>query len=463
MKSRALSLFLPLLAFVTPSLQAAPAISQYGITWTFDKEYPTGQFCTGDYWVVGPVTVTGITTDQHAPGFTSKPGEDGSMVNPGTDSKQGYDSRIGSYDAKINAALIGGQPISATNPLVLKPGSSLVSMVSWLYRSATDAEPGTPKFNGGTKAPRPVTKAGAVLTVLEAAPPKGSFRPPYAGADKTVKFSLEKLDYSKLKNLPPVAGMPDPAELAKRMERPWIDHVYEFLGAMIHPSQNMPQYGRDMADTMGEVALMVLIDPAQLPGGKPAREKLVIELVQFGIDCAGIADSGGGWPPNGGHQLGRKYPILFAGVMLNDPHMKDVGHWKTLFHEDAQTFYVTQEDVDATHSPSWKPDTRGKDGPAPYTAEDIGMPEWSTRHATPGGNREWTVPYRAINGTANLGFVLATRIMGLEEAWNHKVLFEYEDRWMKKTGGIDGTARSPVVAVNMWKQYGPKEVPTAKP
>ena len=28
------------------------SITQYGITWTFDKEYESGQFASGDYWVV---------------------------------------------------------------------------------------------------------------------------------------------------------------------------------------------------------------------------------------------------------------------------------------------------------------------------------------------------------------------------------------------------------------------------
>ncbi|NJL71890.1 MAG: hypothetical protein HC888_09930, partial [Candidatus Competibacteraceae bacterium] len=39
------------------------SISQYGITWTFDKEYPTGQFITGDPWVVGPVTVVSVSPE----------------------------------------------------------------------------------------------------------------------------------------------------------------------------------------------------------------------------------------------------------------------------------------------------------------------------------------------------------------------------------------------------------------
>jgi len=32
------------------------SITQYGITWTFDRAYPTGTYVTGDYRVVGPRT-----------------------------------------------------------------------------------------------------------------------------------------------------------------------------------------------------------------------------------------------------------------------------------------------------------------------------------------------------------------------------------------------------------------------
>jgi hypothetical protein len=44
---------------------AAPqsSVSQYGITFTFDKQYEVGTFLNGDYWVLGPVVITRITPD----------------------------------------------------------------------------------------------------------------------------------------------------------------------------------------------------------------------------------------------------------------------------------------------------------------------------------------------------------------------------------------------------------------
>ncbi|HEX2101120.1 MAG TPA: hypothetical protein VHF69_10675, partial [Candidatus Synoicihabitans sp.] len=68
-----------LLLATTLTTQAATSVSQFGITWTFDRDYPTGQFANGDYWVVGPVKITSIT-----PKSTTSNGATmhGTMINP---------------------------------------------------------------------------------------------------------------------------------------------------------------------------------------------------------------------------------------------------------------------------------------------------------------------------------------------------------------------------------------------
>ncbi len=42
---------------------AATSVSQFGITWTFDADYPVGQYVNGDYYVVAPsgVRITSIS------------------------------------------------------------------------------------------------------------------------------------------------------------------------------------------------------------------------------------------------------------------------------------------------------------------------------------------------------------------------------------------------------------------
>jgi hypothetical protein len=43
------------------TLHGATSVSQFGITWTFSADHQVGQYANGDFWVVGPVTITGIS------------------------------------------------------------------------------------------------------------------------------------------------------------------------------------------------------------------------------------------------------------------------------------------------------------------------------------------------------------------------------------------------------------------
>ena len=76
--------------------RTARSVGQYGITWTFDAPARVGKFVTGDWWVVGAVTVRSV---EPAP----SPGRSGSVVNPPAGKKQGYDGRISGYDAALRA------------------------------------------------------------------------------------------------------------------------------------------------------------------------------------------------------------------------------------------------------------------------------------------------------------------------------------------------------------------------
>ena len=104
-----------------PPPGTASSITKDGITWTFSQPVPTGQFVTGDYYVVGPVTVTAISP---AP-TTSSPYLNGSVLNlPTANSKSGFDSRLndGSDQSWWFDASLRSYP-----PITLKPGDALVS------------------------------------------------------------------------------------------------------------------------------------------------------------------------------------------------------------------------------------------------------------------------------------------------------------------------------------------------
>jgi len=189
----------------------------------------------------------------------------------------------------------------------------------------------------------------------------------------------------------------------------------------------MQEYGQFLSEDLGDATLMLQLDFSQLPGS-PSKETLLVRTVQIGIDLAGVADNGGFWPSNGGHHMGRKWPILLAGTVLGDAHMSDVGQWSTKFQEDDDTFYVSQAEVDMTHSGAWDPDNRAP--PKPYETGDIGIPEWGIRHTDrpEQDNFHWEATYRNMNMPGSMGFVLAAQLMGKKAEWNHDALFDFYDR-----------------------------------
>jgi hypothetical protein len=448
---------------------AYTSISQFGITWTISGTNQTGQYANGDYWVIGPVNIISISTTFHTNGFSPAAGNDGSMINPRGGPSHGYDSRQGGYSNLLNRALVGGAPISSNNQLVLPVNSSLISSVSWLYTvvaGVTNTESGCPKFDGATGQPRPTIRSMAVLTCVSNAPPAGSFRPSYCGTNKTSHFNKSQLDYSKLGNLTPVTNAPALTNVEANFSGPWVDHVTTWNGAALHPDIHMPNYGRDLSMEIGDAAVMLQMDFSQLPGS-PSKEKLLVEFTQLGIDLAGVADTGGNWICDGGHFMGRKFPILFAGTMLNDAHMQSVGSWTNKFQEDQDTFYVAQTNVNITHSAAWIPDTRA-DAEWPYETNNIGLPEWGIRHEThpERDNLHWTATYRLINNQSYAGWVLAANVMGLRTAWNHDALFDYIDRstaigYPPYTSGstYDSYVFGNSFVRAMWKTYRPNYPP----
>ena len=166
----------------------AKQISQYGITWTFDKEYEIGQFVNGDYWVVGPCSVVSVSPVP----VHGDSGRNGSMVNPKvkTHSGQGYDSRSKSYDKDSMVKF----------PLMLQPDQSLVSTIS-----IADAERRKTIDLVGGKPKAAILRTAAVLTCLSEPAGSTMFRPPYAGTEKPL-FDSNDLKRELLPALVPAEG-----------------------------------------------------------------------------------------------------------------------------------------------------------------------------------------------------------------------------------------------------------------
>ena len=414
------------------------SLSRFGVTWTMDAEPAHGLFANGDPWVVGPVNVIGITPASQKIGDRTI---NGSMLNPDPNDnlKQGFDNGLwgiyeppgaGYLDA-YNVAL----GISAEHPLTITTGS----LVSSISRDEFQV--------------RPQLELAAVLTVLSEAPPADGFRPPYCGTDKSVIFRKSQLDFSKLARLPIVSSTPSLAETEAHFEYLWLDHVPNWLEERLSHAR-MPGYGRDKAGWYGVGTLLANQDFSD-----EEKETLVVRLVQIGIDYYGTTRLRDDiWINNGGHASGRLWPILFAGILLGDTGMQSIRDDPALwFGEIDQTFYVSQAEVDMTHSTAWAPNETN--GPAiPYEVADIGLPEWGIEHRNrpEHDNKAWTAYYRTSDtGKAWSGQALSSHIMGCSGLWQHPVFFEYVDRYVATEtswgnqfyGGADG-----YTAV-MWNTY----------
>lgn len=384
------------------------SLTQFGITWTFDRDYEVGQFVNDDWWVRGPVSIIGISP---ASDSSDSRRINGAMLNPSPvdGSSQGYDSSAygqygsaKSYQDGLNVAL----DVGPNSPLNLANGSSLVSSAS---------------LNAAGL--RPQTCSSAILTVVEDAPAPGSFRPAYSALDKSIRFDESQLDYSKLSRLAALPETPQLARVERWFLRPWVDHVPSFLGRYLHPVENMPDYGREIADQIGTATLMLNLDYTDAE-----KRTLLVRIVQLGIDMHGVFERDGkrAWLPNGGHMSGRKWSILFAGLMLDDPAMSSVGlDPEALFAEDAQTFFVAETSPGVINF-----------GSGGYSATDVGLVDWGVLHAIRPGNddKNWYGnPYR-LCCTANVwwGQVLSAHIMGARDLWKHEPLFEYQDRFQRQ-------------------------------
>lgn len=405
-------------------------ISQHGITWTFDKPYPAGTFVNGDYWVVGPVTITSITPPSSVEADNRM--RNGSMINPVIGPEQGYDSAKqgpAGYDPKYREDL----NVALRLPLEVAPGSSLISTISH-----DDA------------GHRPQISDAAILTVLAAPAPEGSFRPPQTGTDKTLHWNISQVDWTKLKSLPRPSEALPLDKVAARMERPWIVQNPNWTGGFIHPDNNQPPYGRDISFALGEALLSANLDYT-----KEEKQDLVIRLLQYGIDVFGAAQGGAVWVGYGGHNQGRKMPLIFAGLLFNNKAMlayaDAASHF--IFQEDQQTFVVEAGDVDRTlHSA----DSRKREA---YLSEDVGIAEWGEQHSRQPQRdaRNWDAPYRRNVGSSLLSHVLVARLMDAEGLWNWPPFFDYMDRyWEIEKDVTTGTDRIRPFDRAMWEEYAPE-------
>ena len=412
-----------------PSVASLPkrqSVEKDGITWTLAKAAPVGRFITGDYYVVGAVTVTAISP---APAN----GRNGSVKNvPPVDDETGFDSRTDAnrYESRLSVRL----------PVQLAPGDSLVSSISVDRVGATKRW----LFDKSTGSP---VKSISILTSVAKPQPADAFRPSYAG--RSPIYYSRNLKRSLLRRLARVPDAPTLADYEQHFRRPWVDSL---LFNFDTPVDYMPDYSREIARAVGIAGLLLNLNftPRQ-------KEPLLVYLTQYGIDLSGLVRKGHpGWPAHGGHGSGRKFPILFAGTLLGN---KTMTRPKTAFGEDMQTIFGNGwTGAKALYAGHYGVKGEGEFGPY----EHLQPRNW------PGDLGE--TYRRCCTSAAWIGEALAARLIrGIRVAWNHPAFFAYADRWMTEddsqalatiraqTGddysGIRQRKAWDSFVTNMWRRY----------
>jgi len=405
-----------------PPAGTASSISKDGITWTFSQAVPVGQFVNGDYYVVGPVTITAIDP---AP-TTATPYENGSVKNlPTSHSKSGFDSRL---NDGTDESFWFDPTVRVYPPISLKAGDSLVSSISVAQIHSL------PEVMRSTDMSVSPVATVSVLTVLSATPSADAFRPSYCDRAQTI-YHANSLQRNLLPSLAPPnpPGTPPLSQFETWYRRPWIDTDPFLFDA---PGEYMPSYGQHIAFADSYASLLLMLN-------FPADQKVNLTnyFVQYGIDLYGCVQTGYGWPAFGGHRSGRKLPIIFAGILLNNDGMKNVSAtFPNQFGEDMQTVYVDKIPPAGSFQQAWQGATViygghygvTTDG-TPVSAGLYGPYEQLQPSSWPliNGDEQLGEAYRrCCTSVSWVGEALTVHLMQAENVWNYPPFFDYVDRWM---------------------------------
>jgi hypothetical protein len=323
----------------TPKLEDLPlreSVSQYGITWSFERPGRVGQFINGDWYVVGPATIKAIDPkplyggdipqrdldhmDKERP--EGQRVRNGWMLNPPAAMRVAYDSGVRNwYEPSLITKL----------PAAMKPGDSLASTISMPKGLVLHAQLRN-KIERGVEDSSPIRTA-AVLTCVGQPQPADAFRPAFCDRQQT-SYLARDLKRELLPTAARTKSLPKIERYIRFTQRPWVGTG--FFG-FEEPVENMPQYGLEYGRVVGISALLLSTDL------KPEhKEPLLVNLVQVGIDLGGMIRVGHpGWTGWGGHGSGRKLPIVFAGLLLGDEQLAHINKSfpKASFGEDEQTAY----------------------------------------------------------------------------------------------------------------------------
>ena len=397
-------------------------LTQFGITWFFDKpvindsedegvrdgsKYLYGTFANGDYWVkTNDVTgvVNTISVDPIWDGT-----KNGAMIDPVPGvSTQGYDVRLTDYHYPYN------ETIRVKFPIEISANKSLISVKGVYFYAYVDGD-------------KSAINSSAVLTIVDNIYPDTTFRPAFVFGEK-VFYDTRDVDYNLLPNLPVPTNIDIP-NLTENMKMPWIYHGPKTFGEEnIFPISDIGNsYPPRQTRIVSRISIEMLFNI-------PDKVDYVNRLIQLGIDNYPIASRNDyAWMAAGGYGSGHKWPILFAGIMLDEESLKDLPIFTQTyplahkFAEDGYVYYNSNSEIMfgseecSSGQTTWPQCTsncmcRDPDG--------LLYPEEMNNGGT----------YRSSVSPSWVGEVLAMIILDSQtrskDLWDYPEIFDYVDHWI---------------------------------
>lgn len=449
----------------------AESVAAAGVTFLFAAPRPCGQYANGDWWVLGPVSITTMTpasttqasgTDADGVAYANRVMH-GTMVNPGNrvwaaggllanntdNSKQGWDGLhrelLGApTDKNIYESTFNRDPGVMGEPLVVTKGS-VVKFVS---------NPTPPAQR------RPVGLDMVVLTVVDAIPAADAIRPGVSRADKTSPCRLSEFNLDVFQNLAPTANAPTFEQALG-----WVDRYIEagqvdFLNNYSHKGiNNHPEYGRNVGNELHRALLCLHLKTFS------SEQKLTLLSHMAAIADDFVArheENGVTLGGGGGNQFKKPVVALCAAALgANAPaswrtHLSDAENFR--WAEDSQIFSVDGIDISL---PRTTADGRPR---SPYTYQMFGSADWgeAASYQIERSGSNWNAFYRDIVAYSLYPGALAVELTaGAKAGWDHPEFWLYMDTvYLRRREGGAGNTMLPF-GLEMTDAYRP--VKTAAP
>ena len=226
--------------------------------------------------------------------------------------------------------------------------------------------------------------------------------------------------------------MPSLEQVEDRYDRVQLDHKANWRSRYLHPADNfrslysedVSNYGSDLARDNNDAALRLMLDDS-------VEEKMpaLINYLQAGIDWYGTVVGGVERKADGGHNVGRKVPVMFAGVLLDHDGMKKAaGRTDGSAYSENGHVYVSEQTGQPLFGKACEEgeyDEVLEDGKGARDCRDpLGYIDGGE---LPGGLYQRCCTARAFQGSS----LVARLLPGGLEVWNADHFHAYVDRWMQ--------------------------------